>query len=1047
MHRSTHWLSVFVVIAALVAGLWLGSSAHAARPLTAPRQAPASPPVVPQAWLPSMNYVGTDDVCRTWVAVQNVGQKPSRALLLTWKDDSDCGEGCSPVVGVECSGLILPGSTWHFLGAQIATNSASGTVFSFADLRKSDPALGLGTVDDDLAVDALCDALYHARECTSYAAFKLAADTGGSFAGLPLGTLAGSPLAVTVLRHCPGDMSPGVEVSASYNGVSSDGTGSVFQPTLNGYVSYLAPVTTVASPGATYVYAQNAGAACAAVEVWFRAGGETCAADQLCRTVSLAPGTSARVSAFECVGRGWQGTVWVKSEQPVALLVDHSTLDTMSSVTGAGGVPSRDAAGRPALDAPGTVAFAPLVYDRRDGWETRITIQNLDHAQPGRARVSFRDAAGAVLQTSEVSLCPHGSQEVVLARTGTGTGTTPGSARVESLPVGGALAPVPVSAVTFATHKVEQVTESGAYELLPDRLALPGAGKPGVAVLALPMFVKNLDGVGIASELAVQNLVDVDGFTDFAVLLYDANDLVATFCGRLAAQEVSYIELWRQPTVSSGFLGNALVSATSWQHPDSASGANLVGLGAVLVQRSGTVRGQELPGDELMMATAAPLTQSPVRAAALPGECPVPPPPPLPASHSGEQPADGVLYLPVLTFQGQDDVCETVLEVENTSRALMKLVLVAYGEPGFCSPICVGPNVVACSGLLAPGAKWIFGSGEPLAANMSGVVYGFNDRTMADVGLPGGEVLVADWICANGGLELECSTARQLHLAYLTGGRFAGIPMGQVIANPVAGSVQRECPDVEVPGLSVASSYAGQSGAHFAPNRGVSGGYWQSAAVVLADVAGASSIFYVQNAGLSCATVTATFRPLDECAGGRICTIFTLAPGEAYPFDSTDCIGPDFAGTLYLHSTQPLAVAVDTIAPSVMRSWSSFPSWSPYDLDNDGDVDEADFDRFNLALGSTPQTGNWNPRADLDHDLAVNWSDRVLFERGGLCRAAPTTTPTPTVSVTPTETPMTPGTPTATDTPSAEPQLPTATSTPRPVVGVIYLPFSEKPRR
>jgi hypothetical protein len=403
-----------------------------------------------------------------------------------------------------------------------------------------------------------------------------------------------------------------------------------------------------------------------------------------------------------------------------------------------------------------------------------------------------------------------------------------------------------------------------------------------------------------------------------------------------------------------------------------------------------------------------------------------------------------VVFLPVLTYQGLDDVCETVVEVANKSDQPMKLVLVAYGEPGFCGPFCSGPTPVACSGLLAAGAQWIFATGEPLGSNMSGVVYGFNIRTMADVGLPGGDVLVADWICQNGGLERKCSTARQLHLAYLTKGRFAGIPMAQVLAGPLAATVQRECPDIEVPGATIASTYDGLSGAHFDPSRGVTGGYWQSAAAILADAGGATSILYIQNGGLSCTTVSITFRPLDQGAGGEICSVFTLAPGESYPFDTSDCVGPDFTGTAYLHSTQPLAVTVDTIAPSSQRSWSSFPGWSPYDLDNDGEVDEADLARLDLALGSTPQAGNWNPRADLNHDLAVNESDRVLFERGSLCCGAPTETPTPTESATPV---VSPGTPQVTDTPSPEPQVPTATSTPRTVTGKIFLPFSEKPRR
>jgi hypothetical protein len=174
--------------------------------------------------------------------------------------------------------------------------------------------------------------------------------------------------------------------------------------------------------------------------------------------------------------------------------------------------------------------------------------------------------------------------------------------------------------------------------------------------------------------------------------------------------------------------------------------------------------------------------------------------------------------------------------------------------------------------------------------------------------------------------------------------------------------------------------------------------------------------------------VALTFRAADRCEGGRVCNVFTLAPGESYPWDLSDCVGPDFVGTAYIHSTEPIAVAGDTVGREILRSWSAFPSASPYDLDNDGRVDEDDFTVFNQALGSTPGTANWNPRADLDHDLAVNWSDRVLFEQAGLCREVETPTPTP-------------GLPTPTIPPTA-----TATPTSRPP-GPIFLPIAHRPPR
>jgi hypothetical protein len=1044
---------------ALALGLALGAGN---RPAAARPAAPGDAPVVPQSWLPVLGSLGTDDGCRSWIAVQNLGPRPSKAVLVAFTNSRDCGPACDEVQGVECSGLIHPGGTWHFLGAQIPFQASSGIVFSFADLRRSDPALGLAAGDEDLVVDALCATLLQARDCASYAQFKAAADAGGEFAGLPLDRLAGSPLAVTVLRNCPGDFIPGVEVAGAYGGAASAQGGSAYDAASGRYRSYAAPLRQPAS-GTTVLHVQNVGSACATVELWVRGRGQDCTEDRLCESVAIAPGAAAHWEAAACVEIGWSGTAWVSSDQPVALALDEVGFDMLTTVTGGGAVPLVDAAGQPALSAPGTILHAALVYDRAAGWRTDIEVQNLSHDEPGRARVAFLDAKGQELQASEVELCPHGSAAAALEPTGSvaGGGLPPVSAQVTSLSVNGA-DPVPLAAVARTSYLDDQSPlqprTAGAYELVPDRLALP-VTEPGVGVLAVPNLPTDLQGVGLTSELAVQNLVRLEGYTDVAVLVYDRNDLVGTRCERLDAGEVTYLDLSLAPIAGTGIHGDAVVSALFWQHPDPATGQNMLGLAAVLALRTGTAWGFDIPGDELALSTGVPLRVSPVRALSVGGQCPQLPPPPLPPG-AGQPPVTGAVFLPVLSFQGQDSVCEVAVTVTNGGAEPAKAVLLAHEEPGFCGPGCSGPLTVACSGLMAPRGTWIFATGEPFIDDMAAMVYGFNTRTMTEVGVPaGGDMLVADWICAQGGLAMDCGRARQLHLSYLTGATFQGIPLDQVDAGPLRAAVLRECPDLSVSGMIVASTYAGLSGEHFDPDRAPEGGYFQSAAVVSADAEGRNTFLYIQNAGSSCASVTLSFRALGQCEGGHSCSVFTLAPLEALAFDVSDCVGPDFNGTVYLHSTEPLAIAADTLGESVQRSWDSPPSWSPYDLDDNGLVNEDDLNVLLRALGSTPATANWNPRADLDHDLAVEWADRVLFERGGLCRTdIPTETPGATDTPGPSETPE-PTSSVDTATPGSSPTLtPTAgtrTLTPppsaSPTAGLppaeeIHLPFAQKGR-
>ena len=62
------------------------------------------------------------------------------------------------------------------------------------------------------------------------------------------------------------------------------------------------------------------------------------------------------------------------------------------------------------------------------------------------------------------------------------------------------------------------------------------------------------------------------------------------------------------------------------------------------------------------------------------------------------------VHLPILNYIGNDDRCNTWIEVQNVSGAPVKAVLVTWGEPGFCPPQAAGPLKVECTGLLKPGS-------------------------------------------------------------------------------------------------------------------------------------------------------------------------------------------------------------------------------------------------------------------------------------------------------------------------------------------------------
>lgn len=149
--------------------------------------------------------------------------------------------------------------------------------------------------------------------------------------------------------------------------------------------------------------------------------------------------------------------------------------------------------------------------------------------------------------------------------------------------------------------------EAIAYNLFPEQQAFIwqlGAGngglESGIGVIGIPSLMKR--GGGLTTEIAIQNVVPKPGFTDFALFIYDQNGLIDVICTKLHQNELDYINLDRWNFINNGFRGSAVISATFWEHDVfSTTGGfvrNLLGLAAVKIERSGTVLGVDIPGDE-----------------------------------------------------------------------------------------------------------------------------------------------------------------------------------------------------------------------------------------------------------------------------------------------------------------------------------------------------------------------------------------------------------------------------------------------------------------
>ncbi len=240
-------------------------------------------------------------------------------------------------------------------------------------------------------------------------------------------------------------------------------------------------------------------------------------------------------------------------------------------------------------------------------------------------KVYFLDRSGDVITTLVDWICPRGSQTFFLPVVHDLPGNWVGWVRVESQdwwtpgtkPV---TPPDIVGVVTLLKYNDAARTntvEGMAYNMLPEHKAFDwqvgfggGGLDSGIGTIAIPSLLKDLDGQGVTSEIAIMNLVAKPGFTDFAIYIYDQNGLLDFVCQKLHDRQVEYIDLATWGYVNEGFKGSAVIRATFWEHEvwDDTGFflRNLVGLGAVSVERTGTRLGEDVPGDEAAASRGIP---------------------------------------------------------------------------------------------------------------------------------------------------------------------------------------------------------------------------------------------------------------------------------------------------------------------------------------------------------------------------------------------------------------------------------------------------------
>lgn len=917
--------------------------------------------------LPLLNHLGESDVCRSLVGLQNLGDEATQAVAVVWGRPRP-GLPCAGPLAVECSGLLAPGATWSLLGAQIPAGSQSAMVFSVSARRLSELGLDLGF--EASAASHLCATLSGATflgDCGAFEHFRSAWSAGGSFAGLPLGRVAGPPLAAQVLRHCPGRMTPGVQISAGYGAGWQDAT-----PEGSRQISLAGPLRIPASPGAAFVTLQNLAAGLAQASVSFHALG-SCEPARACGQLAIHPGEAAYLPLTDCAPAGSEGGLSIQSDTALAVAVDLASGDSLSTLEGS-----------TAADWGLRLSGAPSPDPAR-GWSTVVYVQSPPGApRQTRVRVEHLGPDGEVLDSQEQPLCPGGVLAFSRPSTAARPGGRSGSLRVTSLDE------LPIAASLHLQRGDGRggVAEAAALPLLPE--------PPGEAGLiqSLPLLAKDLDGTGLTTNLVLANHSVQPGWAELALLAYDASGPLEVRCLRLGAGQVDSIDIDNFYQAPKGFVGGLVVSPVWWSHADPEGMQVPPSLSATLLLRTGARDGENFPGDELAISRGVRLTQAPafLRQAAVQRCRPLPQAPPpggSPPDDSGlrEEAGQAMAWLPALAYLGQNASCQATVTVTNQGERPAQLLWLAWTEPGFCPPRDAGPAAYGCSGLLAPQGSWVLDAGSlPNDAN-GGLIYSLSTASLQELGLdPASPEPIAAALCRRLPALMDSAAPAEgrLRQAFQTGGRFADLPLDKAWGPPITATVSRSCPGDQTPGTLVTDDYAATR-----PDRpsDLTGTHRYAVQPILADFGGLNSILYIQNIGLSCASVSLDFRHLGDCLYSRRCRILSLGPGESYAFDASDCLGPVWQGSLVISANEPLAFALDRVGRDQLRTMRELPSALPYDLDGNGQLGEADVDRVRAALGSKHGDPGWDDLLDLVPDDQIDAAD-VSVASTGLCRPA-----------------------------------------------------------
>lgn len=363
----------------------------------------------------------------------------------------------------------------------------------------------------------------------------------------------GEPLAVVVRRTWVSNGGESRIASSAYVGIAPAVAG-FWDADQKAYITVI-PWVEVSGTNRTTLYLQNIGLECTdEIEAEFIPGPGGCGVPRLKLLPTIPPGHALRVNLAETFEDNFSGSAWIRSPQPLAVVVDRQLSDGTLLSTHATG----RGASHPTVDAP-------LVFHSSDGWNTALRDQN------SSARVSaFLEM---VYRTSDITptlwtqgpigpVCPGGSISVDTTSVSQLTSPFTATVALRSLSLDPDLPEVPRIA-----SEVDLIQAGGgaAYRA-PNRitgtLSAPDIALPWLTRAYRPLTTSL--SLTYTSQIAVVNQSEAgEGF--ISLTFYDPDGSITTFQPEtpLGPRAMRLIDLADIAALPAGWHGSAVLQFLS----------------------------------------------------------------------------------------------------------------------------------------------------------------------------------------------------------------------------------------------------------------------------------------------------------------------------------------------------------------------------------------------------------------------------------------------------------------------------------------------------